>query len=355
MTSKPIFIAFTGPEIDQKEAAIEFSTGYECWNLKKFTIDAFISALQVKIPPLNDTVLKNNYRASDTDPNPDFGIRQSDYERCSWGLLLPNLVPNALGSFGETLFLLNLYSPHFLYPEFYASDFGLCRPRQSKNPLLFFAQQNQADRFKRVEFAKFYDALISESVYAVWQADRVAHWSKEEWRVFVACLLFTELKEYENRKEVFTWQREAADMATILEALFAAESADNTEIGYRLRKRIAVLLARHIPGIEREVKELYRQRSAFVHGSFFGQIHKETKGVDRFAQLPSPPFQFLYSQKEYVRVALVAYLYLHKVFEADRKAFAGCDSVLHILEEAIIDTGLRSTVEKSTSYILGLL
>jgi len=45
----------------------------------------------------------------------------------------------------------------------------------------------------------------------------MARWDKEEWRLFVACSLFTELRSYENKKCPFTWQRESADMATILE------------------------------------------------------------------------------------------------------------------------------------------
>ena len=93
------------------------------------------------------------------------------------------------------------------------------------------------------------------------------------------------------------------------EALFTAGGDDNTEIGYRLRKRIAMLLSRQIPNIEAKMKELYKQRSAFVHGSFFRQIHKKTVVEKGLAHLPAPPFQFLYSEKELVRIALVAYLY----------------------------------------------
>ncbi len=67
----------------------------------------------------------------------------------------------------------------------------------------------------------------------------------------------------------FDSQRESADMATILEALFTAGTGENTEIGYKLRKRVAAMLAFQFPSIEKEIKDLYKQRSAFVHGSFF--------------------------------------------------------------------------------------
>jgi hypothetical protein len=354
MSSKSIFLAFTGPAINQAAPALEISPGYECWNLKGFTIDAFIAALQVKIPPLNDNVLRN-YRAPDFDTAPDFGIQQTHYDKGSWGILLPSLSEQTLGGFGETLFLLNLYSPHFLYPIFEASDFGISLTQRPKNPALFFAQQNQASRFSTPAFIQFHKAIASEALYAAWDTSRFAHWDWEDWRLFTACQSFSDLSQYENSKQVFGWQRESADLSTILEALFTAEGNDNTEIGYRLRKRLAVLLSRRIPTIETDIKELYKQRSAFVHGSFFQQFHRNIEIKNGLAQLPQPPFDFLYKLKEYVRVALVAYLYLHNILETDRSAFPGCDSVLQLLERAIIDTGLRSTVEKHTSFILDRL
>lgn len=86
------------------------------------------------------------------------------------------------------------------------------------------------------------------------------------------------------------------------------------ENGYRLRKRLAVLLSHRLPSIEEDIKNLYAQRSAFVHGSFFRQFYKEIKVGNALAELPQPPFNFLYQQKEHVRTALIAYLYVHKVF-----------------------------------------
>ena len=127
-----------------------------------------------------------------------------------------------------------------------------------------------------------------------------------------------------------------------MEALSTAVEGDISEVGYRLRKRSAALLSTWLPGIEKDLKELYKQRSAFVHGSFFTRIYKETKTVKNWSNLPSPPFESLYRQKEHVRIALVAYLYLHSVFQADRAGFVGCDNVSQILERAIIDIGLRN-------------
>jgi hypothetical protein len=354
MTSKSIFIAFTGPDYGHPENVTEISPGYECWNLKKFTVDSFLSALKERIPPLNDNVLRY-YRAPDREANPDFGIRQSDYEHCAWGLLLPRPTVESFGGYGETLLLLNLYSPHFMRPIFYATDFGIMRPQQPKDRRLFFHDQNQARRFSTKTFAEFHKALVSESVYSVWQADRVAHWRDEDWRLFVACQLFSEQNQYENSKQTFGWQRESADLATIMEALFTAGDDDNSEVGYKLRKRSAVLLSTHTPEIEKDIKDLYKQQSAFVHGSFFRHISKETKVSQGMAELPHPPFDFLYRQKEHVRRALVSYLHLNKMYRADPDSFPGCKNVLHILEQAIIDTKLRSTVSDYTSKILSLL
>lgn len=183
----------------------------------------------------------------------------------------------------------------------------------------------------------------------------MSHWNEEDWRLFVACLLFTELKTYENSKYTFTWQRESADMATILEALFTAGSGDQSEVGYKLRKRIAALMGFHFPGIEQEIKELYKQRSAFVHGSFFLQVRKDIEIEDGLASLPSPPFQFLYKQKEHIRHALAAYLYLSKIRKSDMEEFKGFRNVLESLEKSIIDLDLRAKVRKHAKKILDLM
>lgn len=57
MASKSIFIAFIGSGIDQGEGISNIADGYECWNLKKFDLDGFISAIQNRIPPINTNVL----------------------------------------------------------------------------------------------------------------------------------------------------------------------------------------------------------------------------------------------------------------------------------------------------------
>jgi hypothetical protein len=73
--------------------------------------------------------------------------------------------------------------------------------------------QDQSQRFKRQEFVEFYETLVSESGCGAWQADRMARWDSEDFRLFVACLLFKGLRKSEHSKGVFTWQRESADIA----------------------------------------------------------------------------------------------------------------------------------------------
>jgi len=355
MTAKNIFIAFTGPKIEQDSATHQIAPGYECWNLAKFSLEGFVSAIKSRIPPINDNVLRN-YERKPGDADDSYGMNDEQYKNCSWGLLFPDCVSGVLGGgYAEIVFLLNLYSPRFLYPVFYVTAIGISRPDHHKNRLLYFHDQKQADRFRRNEFVGFYEALISETVYASWQADRAAHWHREDWRLFVACLLFNELKTYENEKYFFTWQRESADMATILEALFTAGTGDNTEVGYKLRKRIAALMAFRFADIEQAVKKLYEERSAFVHGSFFRQFKNEIEIQGGFAKLPSPPFEALYAHKERIRHALAAYLYLSKTYRSKKDNFTDCKNVIDILEKSIIDLDLRARVTQHAEAIFGLM
>jgi hypothetical protein len=346
--NRTIFLAFTGKPIKQNDDIFEIKNGYECWDLKRIHYDDFICKLIKKIPPINKNVIKN-YKA-DVDNHEPFGITKKQYENCSWGLLIPDTLEDTITiSYAETMFLINLYSPTFLYPLFYASDFGIERISHKKSILIFDHYQNQSDIFKTTEFVSFFKILLSQSQYGTWQLDRIQKWGKEDWRLFVAGLLYSGLKDYDNCKNSFGWQRESADMATILEALFTADDAKNEEVGYRLRKRIAVLLSWLYPNIEKEIKDLYSARSDFVHGSFFAKIKKENKYNNN--NLPSPDFNLLYRQKEYVRLALVLYLYLSKIMKDDSTH----KKVMDLLEEAIIDIELRKEIIEKISALFSLM
>ena len=63
--TKTIFLAFTGNPITQKDKVLAIKDGYECWDLKQFTLDEFVEKIQQKIPPINDTV-KRNYKLAES-------------------------------------------------------------------------------------------------------------------------------------------------------------------------------------------------------------------------------------------------------------------------------------------------
>lgn len=349
--NKKLLLALGGQPIDQVEPILEMEDGYECWNLKKFTIDTFIDALKSRIPPVNDNVLRN-YKV-ESDRQDIFGVTEAKFNKSSWGLLIPESLEDAIANHcPETLFLINLYSPQFLYPVFYGSDFGIMRPWPDEPVLAIAHNQDQSRIFKTRKFVAFFKAMLPQSQYGTWQSDRAQNWEKEDWRLFVAAMLFSGLKEYDNKKHAFGWQRESADMAAILESLFTSGDIQTEEVGYRLRKRIAVLLSHRFPNVEEDIKELYRQRSTFVHGSFFSQIARKSKLSP--GNLPVPDFDLLYKQKEYVRWALVAYLHLAQ--RGEQESHSGDEEKpIHILEKSIIDTAMRESMLARAEEVLSLL
>lgn len=346
-----MFFAFTGKAIEQSEKIFEIQDGFECWDLKKFTLGEFVEEIKKKIPPVNGNVLRN-YRI-ETETVDIFGMTEKQYEKASWGLLIPNTLEEGGFSYAETLFLLNLYSPNFLYPIFSVNDMGITRQKFDKDPFIYFHTQDHSI-FSTKEFVTFYKTLFEQSKYGSWHLDRIQSWDKEDWRLFVAALLFTGLKDYENAKSSFGWQRESAEMTTILEALFTADDSRNEEVIYRLCKRIAVLLHWQFSDIEKEIKkELYKARSDFVHGAFFLQIAKESPAA--YNNIPTPDFDLLYKHKEYVRYTLVAYLHLAILIRQKPSEFKNHKTVMGLLEESIIDTELRDKVVKTTQALFALM
>jgi len=348
--SNKMFFAFTGKSIEQKHRILQIEDGFECWDLKQFTIDDCIEVLQDKIPPVNKNVI-SNYKTTKLFGEL-FGITEKYFEKASWGLLVPNMLAGSGFDYTEALHLLNLYSSNFLYPIFYANDMGIMPQRYKFDPLIHFHKQKH-DPFQTKDFVAFYKILAEQSGYGDWNLDRIQVWKDEDWRLFVASLLFRGLTDFEHGKSPFVWQRESAEMATILEALFTAGDSQNEEVTYRLRKRIAVLLSWKYPDVEKEIKALYKSRSSFVHGSFFKQIAKKSPRAHN--NIPLPDFNVLYGQKEYVRLALVAYLNLARVLKTDPQIFQGERSVMSALEKAIIDFGLRKKIEVETRKLFSLM
>lgn len=346
--TKVMFFAFTGKPLEQAEKILVIQDGYECWDLKKFTLDEFIEELKKKIPAVNKNVLRN-YKITEETRDP-YGLTEKHFAQYSWGLLIPDTLEEGGFSSAETMSLLNLYSPTFLYPAFYANDMGIARQSHGKDPFHYSHTQN-GKIFQGKEFVEFYKSLVDQTKYGTWHLDRIQTWDKEDWRLFVASSLYAGLKDYENSKSSFGWQRESAEMATILESLFTADDSKNEEVTYRLRKRVAVLLAWKFPDIEKDIKGLYSARSSFVHGSYFLQIAKDSP--DAYNNIPTPDFELLYKHKEYVRLALISYLNLAKIVRAG--GIEGVSTVMDALEKAIIDTKLRDKLTAETQKLFALM
>lgn len=337
--TKAMFFAFIGETIEQQDKILKIHNDYECWNLRKFSFNEFIEELKRKIPPVNNNVLRN------------YNIPGKLFERVSWGLFIPNTLEEGGFSYNETLFVLNLYSPTFLYPEFYANDMGIELQSHEQNPDYYFHTQNSVI-FQKKEFVVFYETIAEQAKYGSWHFDRIQGWDKEDWRLFVASSLYSGLRDYENIKSPFGWQRESAEMTTILEALFTADDSKNEEVIYRLCKRMAVLLSKQFLNIEKDIKkELYKARSEFVHGSYFLQIAKDSPAAHN--NIPMPDFSMLIKHKEYVRFALVGCIYLAKIIKAND--IKGAKSVMDVLEQAIIDVELRNKLNMEVEKIFTLM
>ena len=81
MAAKNIFIAFTGPPIDQPKAVHKIADCYELWNLAKLDLVEFISAIKGAIPPINETVVKRHYKREPSELDNSYGITN---EQCGF-------------------------------------------------------------------------------------------------------------------------------------------------------------------------------------------------------------------------------------------------------------------------------
>jgi hypothetical protein len=353
---KYIFIAFYGwsePPMNQDEKVCITAEHFECWNLRKFSASEFIDAIKVKIPPINGNVLIN-YLNDGTGLN---GISEEQYQKSLWGLLLPDPEDIYNDGYREVLALLNLFSTKYMHPSFYVNNMGINKVSEFKNLDVLPNDHQGYDYFKTPNFVSFYNAIVSETKYFTWKRDNVLVWSKEDWRLYMASIFYSGLEEYERSKSSYTWQRESADMATLLETLFTAGDAQNEEIGYRLRKRISTLIQWKFNDIEKEIKVLYKDRSEFVHGSYYKRIIFEmNRNAGDNAWPPSPDFEKLYKTKEQLRFIFVAYLYLHKIMVSQSESlFNDYENVQDMLEDAIINTELRTKITETIKPIIELL
>lgn len=311
------FLAFAGPALKQKNLRQKLASGMQCWDLKKMSFAQFIDEIKKEIPPINANVTDEYYVHG-------FG-RKSDmekiYEKCSWGLLISIPEQRSWGYDEEIIFLLNLYSPDFLYPLLTANDLGLEdltyifeEVLHDKLWTLKLWNQNKASLFKSRKFSKFLKEMENVSSLFQWVADRVTKWKLEEVRIWMACLLFNELKQYDGSKRGFVSHKEYLDLCVILETLlFTTRERARTN---RFVNRSALLLKTKHSTIAQKMEKLYEERSNFVHGKTFKEfIHKNPK--EQYAQPPSPDFDFTKEITGYVREIIVVYAYIYSKRRAD--------------------------------------
>ena len=340
-----LFIGFygwpAGSGIDQDAPRSVIAEGFECWNLRKFSPNEFVDAIKEQIPPVNANVLIN-YINNGTGT---FGASEEQYGEYLWGLLLPDPADDSNGYF-ETVAIINLFSSKYMHPAFYVDRMGITKLGKFKEINVEPNDMQGHEQFKTENFVSFYTAMIDQMKYFIWKRVNVTSWSKEDWRLFMAAIFYNGLDEYQKSKSGFTWQRESTDMSTLLETLLTAGDQQTEEIGYRLRKRAGVLIGWKFNDIETELKTLYKDRSEFVHGSYYKKIISEMRRNQYDTAMPPPPdFKKIYKTKERIRIIFAAYLFLHKhKISGIEPLFNPYDSVQDMLEHAILNIELRNKI-----------
>ena len=367
---KYIFIGFKGwPEpkniLNKKITIFGKDKNFEIWDLRRFTYKDFLIKIKEKIPPINDTINNNYYWKEKIDT--DFvGMTEEEYKECLWGILLPNIDNDKENFYYEVLFLLNIFCPIYLKPYFYVSGMGIYNERKKiKNPCIHSPvndeQKNICKIIKSNNFVKFYEIFIIEikkynEAYwtnSIQNRESVFNWNDEDFKIYFSFKYYKELEKYQNSKNPFLWQKECVDMSLILEILFTSGEQDKSNIGYKLRKRTGVLIGWKFPEIEKEIKDIYNNRSDFIHGSFYKQLKKDIKNNKSYKNID---FDNLYNKKEKIRFILIAYLYLNKVIEEKvEKDFEEYNNVTELLEDAILNIKLRNKIIKIIKPIINLI
>ena len=344
---RKFFLAFPGYEVSIKQK-IKKINDFEFWNLEKIDQKDFIKLIKKKIKPINKNVIKNYFISSSEK------AYQEVYKESSWGMLLPDFTKEVLGSRYESLFVVNLFSDLALPVMFYVSRMGVM---VEKRKLQFHEKakfHKEDKKFTNKRFIQFYNLLLPEIIGTDWHADEVLKWSRENWRLSIACSLFSGLSKYQKVKYPMRWQAECADIAAFYESLLSRKKNDGG--CRRISQRIEVLLSGHykdrFSDIRRGLKKLYDHRNEFVHGSFFERLRKETKAYPdnkEMAQLPDVDFNFLETQAETARKVFISFLYLKKKFRKLNKP------IPELINSAIADVTLRKKIQNYVNDILKLL
>ncbi len=351
---KKVFLAFSGIRGKATNGTNYSGNTLSCWRLNHPTVSEFITAIKKEIPPHPN--IKDDFYET-TDSNASFGLTEALWADALWGILVIDKSGDSYTDlFDRALFLANIFSPDFLYPIFYISDFGVHKVGHTKKLLenkahARFHNQDKFSLFATKNADDFFELLLEPAGYASTSADRSRNWDREGWRIFAASILFDGLKQYDNSKTLFSWQREAADMSAIYEALCVPETGS---IKYRLQKRGPILLEPlGLEEIEDDLGYLYNLRSDFVHGSFGDRLSKDNKnGSWGWDESITKDFDFLGKQSRIIRFSFAGYLKLKNELGT---RFNPHKDVVSILEKAILNVPIRNNLHASVREIYSLM
>jgi len=346
---RKIFLSFPGYQVKIRGKRKKLGD-FEFWNLEKIGEVKFLELIKKEIKPLNKNVVKNYFSTSNED------LYKQSYAESTWGMLLPDYSNENWGSRYESLFIVNLFSDISLPVMFHVSRLGVTVEKTKLGIHEKSKFHSEDKKFSNKKFTEFYKLLTPEIMGINWRADEVLKWDREQWRLSIACLLFSELEQYQRSKKVMTWQKECAEIVTLYETLLSRRKNDNGR--HKIVQRVEILLAEHykkdFPKIRKNLKTLFDYRNEFVHGGFFDRLKKATKPYpsDTLAQLPNVDFQFLEEQTEVLRKTLILFIFLRKKFKKSKK-YAGL-SVPAIINMGIMDIATRKKIREYSKQILEL-
>ncbi|MBI2463583.1 hypothetical protein HYV57_01355 [Candidatus Peregrinibacteria bacterium] len=347
---RKIFLAFPGCQVKISEKRKKIGE-FEFWNLEKISKREFLNLIKKEIKPFNQNVRKNYFGMGSKD---DY---EKSYKESTWGILLPNYSKDNSASRYESLFVINLFSDLSLPVMFYVDRDGVTVKKTTLNIHKKSNCYNAKEKFANKKFPQFYELLVSEIKGINWNACEVLEWNREQWRLSLACLLFSELEQYQKSKDVMIWQKECAEIVTLYETLLSRYKNDNGS--YKIIQRVEILLGNHykkdFENIKKNLKILFDYRNEFVHGGFFDRLKKATRSYSDdkgMAQLPKVDCEFLEEQAEVLRKTLIVFIYLKKKFKKI-KALKVL-SVPEIVNIGIMDIQLRKKIQKYANKILKL-
>ena len=313
-----IFLGFAGKGIEQAEKRLRIKDSFECWNLKKMGFIEFVVEIKKEIKPVNKNVTDDSYvKGFLRNKNTKAEIPMI-YDRCSWGLLLPHKENRDYVQEERLEFLLNLYSPEFLYPLFVVSDLGI-EDKTFHLPRFWLDQdhtQNQSKIFSTEQFVDFYKKLLPQSRLFASDTKDIDRWSSEMALIGMACHLFNDLKKYHTKTPV-TYHSEYLDICVILETMLLMEYEEKKK---NIAWRSLMLLSSTFPDARGLFSKIYDERSKFVHGKTFKAMKKYSlERQHSGATIAYNKMHFDLSEKatKYLRYLLAAYVYLHKVKKGD--------------------------------------